>query len=164
MGLCPWECKCLQNPEEGVRFPGVGMQVFVSHWMWVLWTEFRYPARVESALHHWAILPAPVFFSTKDTVVNKSRFAGLSCRCLSALLQTRGGGGTVTDNICTCKCWEWPRSNTNITNQSKQARLSGCSYWPWPGPRHKGPTSQRAVFQAHKSQVELKEAKFQGYI
>lgn len=27
MGICPWDHKYLQSPEEGIRFPGVGITV-----------------------------------------------------------------------------------------------------------------------------------------
>lgn len=51
-GMCPWEYKYLQSPEEGVRFPAVGftdscepLDVGIRNKPW-------FPARVENVLNH----------------------------------------------------------------------------------------------------------------
>lgn len=72
MGMCSWEYKYLQSPEEVVRFSGVGitdlcepLDVGIRNKPWST-------ARVESPLNHRVISPAPIFFSIKDKIVNVS--------------------------------------------------------------------------------------------
>lgn len=53
--VCAHKCKCLRRPEEDIRSPEVGIQVAVSHPMWMLDIELRSSARAICTFNHWAI-------------------------------------------------------------------------------------------------------------
>ena len=58
------------TPEEGIR----PHQMVVSHLMWLLGIEFGTSGRAVSALNHWAISPAHIFYSLETA---KKSFWGL---------------------------------------------------------------------------------------
>ena len=68
------ECRCLENPEEGIRSPGTGVRGFRN------WTQALSSASAVRVLKYWAVSPDPtwwIFLSEFNTVYKMQWFGAL---------------------------------------------------------------------------------------